>query len=152
MGSPAFIKALERALSGGAAIAIMIAVADATSYPLLALPFATSIVMVLGSPEIPAAQPARVLGGHLVCAAAAIACTTVLGFEPWVAAVAIMVSMLVMQVLDVFHPPAGITPMIVVTSKAGPLFFLCPVLAGAIMLIAFSALFKSLAAHSRPDQ
>jgi CBS-domain-containing membrane protein len=151
MGNPTFTKAIERALAGGAGIGVMIAMADATGYPLVALPFATSIVMVMGSPEIPAAQPARVLGGHLVCAAAAIACTMVLGFDAWVAAVAIMLSMLVMQALDVFHPPAGITPMIVVTSKAGPLFLLCPVLAGAIMLIAFSALFKSLTTHTKPD-
>lgn len=152
MDSPPFTRILERALAGGAAMALMLALADATGYALMALPFTTSIVMVLGSPEIPAAQPKRVLGGHLVCAALAIACTSLFGFETWVVAVALTLSMLVMLALDLFHPPAGITPMIVVTSQAGPWFLVFPVVTGALVLIAFSALCRILSEPTRPDE
>jgi len=152
VASPAFIRALERALAGGAAIALMLALADATGYPLMALPFTTSIVMVLGSPEVPAAQPMRVFGGHLVCAALAVACTILFGFETWVVVVAIALSMLVMQALDLFHPPAGITPMIMVTSQAGPWFFIFPVMTGVLLLIAFSAICRHLSATAPPDE
>ncbi|MFN8948825.1 MAG: HPP family protein [Alphaproteobacteria bacterium] len=137
-------QSLLRALCGGAAVALMIAIADATGQALLWLPFTTSIVMVLGSPEVAAAHPRRVLGGHLVCAASGIACTLALGVDPLVAALAIAVSMLAMQTLDVFHPPAGITPMIIVASKADPLFILSPVLAGTIILLGFSAICRKL--------
>jgi CBS-domain-containing membrane protein len=139
-----FIRALERALAGGAAIALMVAIADATGYPLMGLPFTTSIVMVLGSPEVPAARPVTVFFGHLIRAATAVGYTSLFGFEPWVAAVAITLSMLLMQSFDVFHPPAGITPVIVTSSHAGSSFILFPVLAGVILLIAFSAICKRL--------
>lgn len=152
MERPTLRQALERAAAGGAAIALMIALADATGYPLMGLPFTTSIVMVLGSPEVPAARPARVLGGHVACAAIAITCTMLLGFDAWVAALAIAISILVMLRLDIFHPPAGITPMIVMTTKAGPLFLLVPVLAGALILMAFAAICSRWAGNSPPGR
>jgi len=154
MGKPSLEQSLLRALSGGAAIALMIAIADATGHTLIWLPFTTSIVMVLGTPEVAAARPRRVLGGHLVCAASGIACTLILGFSPCVAALAIAIAMLAMQRLDVFHPPAGITPMIIVASKADPLFILSPVLAGTIILLGFSAICDKLSAarsSNKPD-
>ena len=152
MGKPSLEQSLLRALSGGAAIALMIAIADATGHTLIWLPFTTSIVMVLGTPEVAAARPRRVLGGHLVCAASGIACTLVLGFSPLVAALAIAIAMLAMQRLDVFHPPAGITPMIIVASKADPLFILSPVLAGTIILLGFSAICDKLSAARSSNQ
>lgn len=137
-------QSIQRALCGGAAIALMVALADATGHPLMSVPFTTSIVMVLGSPEVAAAHPRRILGGHLVCAASGIVCTQLLGFDPLVAALAIAAAIFAMQALDVFHPPAGITPMIMVATRADPLFILSPVLVGAVILIAFAAICHAL--------
>jgi hypothetical protein len=80
---------LFRAVGGGGAIALMIWLSKISGVPLMWIPFATSIVMVMGSPEAPPAQPMRILGGHMVCATAGIACTMLLGFDIWVAALAI---------------------------------------------------------------
>src|SRR6516165_1171559 len=38
----------------------------ASHYPLVLIPFATSIVLVLGSPDAEPAQPRALVGGHLV--------------------------------------------------------------------------------------
>lgn len=142
---------LFRALGGGGAIALMIWLSKTSGVPLMWIPFATSIVMVMGSPEAPPAQPLRILGGHMVCAAAGIACTLLLGFDIWIAALAITVAIALMHVMDVFHPPAGITPVIIVMSKASPLFILSPVLVGASLLIVYALLFHRLTGEKWPE-
>jgi CBS-domain-containing membrane protein len=42
--------------------------AERTAVPLAFIPFATSIVMVMGSPEATPAQPRALVGGHLLSA------------------------------------------------------------------------------------
>lgn len=135
---------LFRAVGGGGAIALMIWLSKISGVPLMWIPFATSIVMVMGNPEAPPAQPLRILGGHMVCAAAGIACTMLLGFDIWVAALAIGVAIAMMHMLDVFHPPAGISPIIIATSQASPEYVLFPVLAGVAILIAYAWIFHRI--------
>jgi CBS-domain-containing membrane protein len=95
---------IARALGGGGAILLMIELAEASGAPLMWIPFATSIVMIMGSPEAPPAQPHRFLGGHLVCALAGVICTMLLGHEMWVAALAVGLAIMAMHLTDTFHP------------------------------------------------
>ena len=133
-----FSYSLVRALCGAAAIGVMVVAAEIAATPLMWIPFASSIVLVLGSPETDAAQYHRVLGGHLICAASGVLCTQLFGFGPWVAVIAVGLAMLMMLRLDVFHPPAAATPIVIVATAASPLFILSPSLAGAMLLIGFS--------------
>ena len=142
---------LFRAVGGGGAIALMIWLSKTSGVPLMWIPFATSIVMVMGSPEAPPAQPLRILGGHMVCAAAGIACTMLLGFDIWVAALAIGIAIAMMHMLDVFHPPAGISPIIIATSQASPEYVLFPVLAGVAILIAYAWIFHRITGTRWPS-
>jgi hypothetical protein len=58
---------LAAASAGGAvAIGVMELAADRAAFPLMFVPFATSIVLVMGSPEAEPAQPRALVGGHLV--------------------------------------------------------------------------------------
>jgi CBS-domain-containing membrane protein len=66
-------NALAGAVAGlGRAIAIgaMEWLSLAMHYPLAVIPFATSIVLVIGSPNAEPAQPRALIGGHLVSASA----------------------------------------------------------------------------------
>jgi CBS-domain-containing membrane protein len=54
------------ALGGAAAVGLMEAASDYSAFPLSYIPFATSIVVVMGSPEAPPAQPRALIGGHLI--------------------------------------------------------------------------------------
>jgi CBS-domain-containing membrane protein len=45
-----------------------------------------------------------------------------------------------MYVTGTFHPPAGINPLLVVSGNLPSTFLLAPVLAGALLLTAFSCL------------
>jgi CBS-domain-containing membrane protein len=150
MKPPALPAILTRALGGGLAIALMIALSQASGHMLMAIPFATSIVMVMGSPDAPPAQPWRIVGGHLICAACGIAATTLLGFDMYVAALAVGVAMALMLVLDALHPPAGISPLIIAATHATPEFILSPVLTGALILLACAWVFHRLSGETWP--
>lgn len=139
---------LSRAVGGSGGIAIMSYLATASGVPLMTIPFATSIVMVLGGPELGPARPRCVLGGHIICAAAGVLCTQLLGFDIWVAAIAIGLAIVVMHLLDSFHPPAGISPIIIATSHASPLFIISPVMTGAFILVAYAAMFHRLTSEN----
>src|SRR5215470_7500917 len=53
-------------VGGALAIGAMEWASQASGTPLGAIPFATSIVLVMGSPEAEPAQPRALIGGHLV--------------------------------------------------------------------------------------
>jgi CBS-domain-containing membrane protein len=123
----------------GAAIAIggMEWVALATKYPLVIIPFATSIVLVIGSPEAEPAQPRALIGGHVVATLVGLA-----GPHAWAAAAAVGLAVLAMYLTGTFHPPAGINPLLVVSNSLPWSFLLAPVLAGAVLLTVFAWLWQ----------
>jgi CBS-domain-containing membrane protein len=77
------------AAGGAIAIALMELVSERAAFPLLFVPFATSIVLVMGSPEIEAAQPRALIGGHLVASLVGLVVVKITGPGPWVAALAV---------------------------------------------------------------
>ncbi|RAI42719.1 HPP family protein [Rhodoplanes roseus] len=129
---------LAGAAGGGLAIALMEVFATFAAFPLFAVPFATSIVLVMGSPEAQAAQPRALVGGHLVSTLVGLVVLTVIGPGPWAAAVAVGLAILAMQLTGTFHPPAGIDPLLVVGNNLSWTFLIAPVGAGAVMLALFA--------------
>jgi CBS-domain-containing membrane protein len=124
----------------GAAIAIgaMEGLSRTSHYPLVIIPFATSIVLVIGSPEAEAAQPRALIGGHVVATLVGVAMLWLTGPQAWAAAAAVGLAVLAMVVTGTFHPPAGINPLLVVANNLPWSFLLAPVLAGAVLLAAFA--------------
>ena len=61
-----FLAALAGAVGGAIVIASLDEFSAGTAFPLVAIPIATSIVTVLGSPKAEPAQPRALIGGHLV--------------------------------------------------------------------------------------
>ena len=124
----------------GAALAIgaMEWLSVASHYPLAVIPFATSIVLVIGSPEAEPAQPRALIGGHVVATLAGFAVLWLTGPHAWAAALAVGVAVVAMVVTGTFHPPAGINPLLVVSNNLPWTFLLAPVLAGALLLAGFA--------------
>ena len=120
------------------AIGVMEWMSAEFQYPLAVIPFATSIALVIGSPELPAAQPRALIGGHVISTLVGLAMVKSIGPQPWVAAVAVGFAVLAMMVTDTFHPPAGIDPLLVVSANLPWQFLIAPVLAGALMLAVFA--------------
>jgi CBS-domain-containing membrane protein len=115
-------------------------VLGAAHYPLVIIPFATSIVLVIGSPEAEPAQPRALIGGHVVATLVGLAMLQLTGPHAWAAAAAVGLAILAMVVTGTFHPPAGINPLLVVSHNLPWTFLFAPVLAGAILLTGFAYL------------
>src|SRR5258708_3423760 len=83
-------------LGGAIAIGAMEWFSVAAHYPLVVIPFATSIVLVIGSPEAEPAQPRALIGGHVVTTLVGLAVLKLTGPQAWAAAAAAGLSILVM--------------------------------------------------------
>jgi CBS-domain-containing membrane protein len=127
-------------LGGAIAIGSMEWFSLAAHYPLAVIPFATSIVLVIGSPEAEPAQPRALIGGHLVATLVGFAVLWLAGPQAWAAALAVGLSILAMYLTDTFHPPAGINPLLVVSHNLPWSFLVAPVFAGALLLGGFAYL------------
>ena len=141
-----------RAVGGALGIAIMTTLAHAAGQPLMMVPFATSIVLVMGSPEVPPARPRCIVGGHLFSALAGIACALALGEALWAPAVGVGLAIVLMHMTDTFHPPAGISPLIITSAHATAFFVISPVLTGALILVAFAFAYHRLSGETWPEQ
>jgi CBS-domain-containing membrane protein len=133
-----WLAILAGAAGGAVAIGAMEFFAMRNSMPVMAVPFATSIVLVLGSPEAEPAQPRALIGGHVISTLIGLLVVTLVGPEPWAAAVAVGLAMVAMHATRTFHPPAGIDPLLIVVNNAPWSFLLLPVAAGVLMLAVFA--------------
>ncbi|WP_445329379.1 HPP family protein [Xanthobacter lutulentifluminis] len=132
-------------LGGAMAVAGMEVAAHLGETPLALIPFATSIVLVLGLPETEAAQPRALVGGHVISAAVGLAMLALFGRSEPAAAAAVGLAMVAMRTTRTVHPPAAINPIIVVMEAMKPGFLLAPVLVGALMLAGYAWAWHNLA-------
>jgi CBS-domain-containing membrane protein len=133
-----FLAIVIGAVGGAIAISSMELFSLTTAFPLVTIPFATSIVLVLGSPKAEPAQPRAVIGGHLVSTLVGLVVVKLCGPAPWAAALAVGLAMIAMHLTGTFHPPAGIDPLIVVVYNMPWSFLVAPVAAGALLLAGFA--------------
>jgi CBS-domain-containing membrane protein len=134
-------RAVIAGAGGGIATAIMVALAGWAGMPLYAVPFTTSIVLVMAAPESGAALPRSILGGHVLSALSGFAVLGLLGAWP---GAAVGLSIALMLLTDTLHPPAGANGVIIVTSSAPWTFLFAPVITGALLLIAFAYIYHRL--------
>lgn len=138
---------LAGAAGGAIAIASMEVFSVTTAFPLVAIPFATSIVTVLGSPKAAPAQPRALVGGHLISTVVGLLLLKLCGPAPWAAALAVGVAMIAMHLTGTFHPPAGIDPLVVVSNNMPWSFLIVPVGMGALLLALFAFVWHNLVAR-----
>ena len=107
----------RNALAGivaGAGAAIAVGVMEWSSLeshtPPAIIPFATSIVLVIGSPQVEPAQPRALIGGHVGATLVGLAVLPATGPQAWAATAAVGLAVLGMYVTGTFHPPAGSIP------------------------------------------
>jgi CBS-domain-containing membrane protein len=136
---------LWRALGGAIAILAMHFLAGYGHVPLMLVPFATSIVLVLGTPEAEPAQPRALVGGHLISTLVGLAVSYAFGSSPWAAATAVGLAMVAMYFVRAFHPPAGIDPLIIVNEALPWSFLFTTVLPGSLLLLGFALLWHNAA-------
>ncbi|MFG1359649.1 HPP family protein [Xanthobacter pseudotagetidis] len=133
-----------RGLGGALAVGGMEIAADLGETPLALVPFATSIVVVMGMPEASPAQPRALVGGHLVSASCGLLLLWLFGPSQVVAAAAVGVAMVAMRLTGTMHPPAAINPIIIVIEQLPATFLLVPIGLGAALLALFAFVWHNL--------
>jgi CBS-domain-containing membrane protein len=68
---------------------------------------------------------------------------TLVGPQPWAAALAVGLAMIAMHATDSFHPPAGINPLLIVVNDRSWSFLVIPVAVGVAILFAFAFLWHN---------
>lgn len=132
-------------LGGALAVGGMEVAAHLGETPLALIPFATSIVLVLGLPDSDAAQPRALVGGHVISTAVGLLMLALFGRSEPAAAAAVGLAMVAMRTTRTMHPPAAINPIIVVMEAMQPGFLLAPVLVGALLLAGYAWAWHNLA-------
>jgi len=135
---PTLVAGIIAGLGATIAIGVMEWFSLASHFPLAVIPFATSIVLVIGSPDAEPAQPRALIGGHVVSTLVGLVVLKLTGPNAWAAAAGVGLAVLAMYLTATFHPPAGINPLLVISNNLPWTFLLAPVLAGALMLTAFA--------------
>jgi CBS-domain-containing membrane protein len=125
------------------AITAMVAVgllAVCTGLPMLIAPFGASAVLLFGQPKSPLSQPANVIGGYLL--AATIGSMAAFFFPGvWLAgAVAVGITIGLMLILRVTHPPAGAVPIVAIASHFDAPVLFEVVSAGSVLLVMIAVL------------
>ena len=129
---------LWRALGGAIGIYAMLFLAEMGHFPIALVPFATSVVNVIGLPDAAPGQPRALIGGHLISTIIGLSVLTLLGSSEISAALAVGLAIAAMHLTGTMHPPAGINPLIIVTSSLPWSFLVMPVLIGVIILTALA--------------
>ncbi|KAF0118933.1 MAG: hypothetical protein FD149_369 [Rhodospirillaceae bacterium] len=117
---------------------------QSSNLPLLIAPFGATCVLLFGAPHSPFAQPANVIGGHLLASAAALLLHAVLPAEWWAIALVVGLTIALMAATRLTHPPAGGDSVLVFFTDPGPMFLLSPILLGTIALVGLAAVIHRL--------
>lgn len=114
--------------------------------------FGASSVLIYGIINSPLAQPRNLVGGHLVCALVGVTIQKLLPGQDmlWLAAaLAVSLSIVLMQITKTLHPPGGATALIANIGSEkikamGYGYVLSPVLTGVIILLLVALLFNNI--------
>jgi CBS domain-containing membrane protein len=117
--------------------------------------FGASSVLIYGIVNSPLAQPRNLIGGHLVCAIVGVTVHYLIPGQAWLAAaLAVSLSIVLMQITKTLHPPGGATALIANIGSQkilslGYWYVLSPVLTGVLILFVVAVLVNNMAPHRR---
>ena len=115
--------------------------------------FGASSVLIYGIINSPLAQPRNLIGGHLICALTGVTIHYIIPHELWLdAALAVSVSIVLMQITKTLHPPGGATALIAIIGSTkiqslGYFYVISPVLSGVTILLLVALFFNNITAH-----
>ncbi len=113
--------------------------------------FGASAVLIYGAIDGPLSQPRNLVGGHILSALVGVFCYQLFPSQLWIAAaLAVALSIALMQLTKTLHPPGGATALIAVIGspqlhEIGYLYALYPVARGAAILLLVALLVNNLA-------
>lgn len=115
--------------------------------------FGATCVLIYGVINSPLAQPRNLIGGHVLSAFIGVTIHKLLPNETWLAAaLAVSLSIVVMQVTKTLHPPGGATALIAnigseKVKALGYMYVLSPVLSGVLILLIVALICNNMTPH-----
>lgn len=112
--------------------------------------FGAIAVLIYGATNSPLAQPRNLVGGHLISAIIGVAVHKLILAEVWLSsALAVSLSIVMMQITKTLHPPGGATALIANVGSEkiqalGFIYVLSPVLTGVIILLVVTLVFNNI--------
>jgi CBS domain-containing membrane protein len=110
--------------------------------------FGATSVLIYGVINSPLAQPRNVIGGHVISAFVGVTVNYLIPY-PWIAsALAVSVSIVLMQITKTLHPPGGATALIAIIGSEkiqslGYFYIISPVGTGIIILLVVAIIFNN---------
>ncbi len=117
--------------------------------------FGATAVLVYGVINSPLAQPRNLIGGHILSAVIGVTVRQYLPVDIWLmAALAVALSIVIMQISRTLHPPGGATALIAVIGSEeiyalGYYYIVSPVISGVTILFVIALLFNNATRHRR---
>lgn len=146
-----FFHLFKGFLGGTLGILLLGYLSQLSGEPWLMAPLGATCVLLFAVSASPLAQPRNVIGGHLLTAAIGIAALHLFGDALPVLAIAVGLSIFVMQYTRTVHPPAGANPVVIMLAghDVGWHFMLTPVLAGSVALVVIASVLNNLGKANR---
>jgi len=139
----------KSALAAAVTVTLIGWLAAVTGLPLLLAPLAPTALLVFGQPEAPGAQPINIFAGYLIATILAALAMQVVPEPWWLATVCVGLSMLLMLVLRVTHPPAAAVPLLTLTGSTDTLTLFGVIFAACTILVALGAAIHRLPPRRR---
>jgi len=120
--------------------------------------FGATAVLVFGIPLSPYAQPRNMIGGQIIAASVGVAVFQLMPSPVYFsAALAVSLTIALMHLSRMLHPPAGATALIAVIGsdqihQLGFIYVLSPVLLGAIILLVVALFINNIPSTRRYPQ
>jgi len=126
------------------AIAAVVVLTNLTGSQFLMAPFGATCFLAFAVPDSPLAQPRNIVFGHLISTTVGLLVLNVLGAGGMPMAVAVGLSVVMMQLTRTGHPPAGADPLVVIATAPMWDFLIFPVLVGACAIALVAVIFNNL--------
>jgi len=135
---------IKSGIGGLFAIAVAAWLSSLSDNLLLMAPFGASCVLLFSLPSSPLSQPINLIGGHLVSSIVGILLYHLLPLEWWSLGLAVGLSISIMAVLRITHPPAGADPLVIFIGGFGWEYLIFPVITGSVLLVLLAWVFHKL--------
>ena len=133
-------KSIYAALFSIITMSVLTLLTYKTTYGLfLITSFGSSMVLIYGYPESPFSQPKNVFFGHLLTSLVGILFLYLLPLSNFILIpIAVGISIGLMILLNITHPPAGANPIIVIMGSVSLDYIISPIILGSIIILIFA--------------
>jgi CBS-domain-containing membrane protein len=142
--TPKFSVAVISGMGASFAIALVASLAELSESALLMAPLGASCFLAFAVPESPLAQPRNIVLGHVVSTLVGLLVLSFVGSDWWAMALAVGLSVALMQLSRCSHAPAGANPLLVLLTEPSWSFLIFPVLAGSALIALVAVIFNNL--------